>query len=51
MTYPDFLRHKYIQSHAVESEGDLPNTFDLWYRALTQEQRMKFIMEWEGLKE
>lgn len=49
MTYKDFLHHKFIQQQGGVHEYDLPNTYDLWKESLTEEQKMKFKMEWEGL--
>lgn len=49
MTYKQFLHAKFIQEHAIVLDDDLPDTYDLWEESLTEEQKMKFIMEWEGL--
>lgn len=49
MTYKDFLHHKFIQQHGAVLDDDLPDTYDLWEESLTEVEKMKFIMEWEGL--
>lgn len=49
MTYKEFLHHKFIQQHGGATVEDLPDTYDLWKDSLTEVEKMKFIMEWEGL--
>ena len=49
MDYKRFLHSKFIQEHGGVQDDEIPDTYDLWEESLTQEQKMKFIMEWEGL--
>ena len=51
MDYKTFLHHKFIQQHGGVLDDELPDTYDLWGESLTEVEKMKFIMEWEGLKE